>query len=258
MSSKRIALSIVGLLLLIIGVVVIVSVDPRPEAGEHQRAAEDGVRTPSPLPAEAERSPSSRDFWLERQQTIRRLDQDPALTYDLLVPADDARAPEEGWPVVVMALVALPPYASIAQDGLGILVKPQFTWNSFDEDREILDATLEDIARDHPIDNRRLILHGCSVGGQFAFEYTIAEPGRVAGAVVMAAPDLRVPPPETWHVPFVFIYGDLDAFFDAETRAVIESMRGKMASVDLALDAGEAHVCDPSLGIEAIRPILVQ
>jgi predicted esterase len=256
MSSKRIALAIVGLSLLIIG--LIFSVSPRPDPGGHQRALEDAVKTPSYQPTEAEGSPSPNDFWLERQQTIRRLDHNPALTYDLLVPADDVDAPQEGWPVVVLALVAMPPYASVAQDGLGIVVKPQFTWNSFDEDRQILDATLEDIATDSPVNNQRLILHGCSVGGQFAFEFTIAEPSRVAGAVVMAAPDLRVPPQETWHIPFVFFYGDLDPFYDAETRAVIESMRRKMASVDLGLDAGQAHVCDPFLAIEAIRAILVE
>ncbi len=39
-----------------------------------------------------------------------------------------------GWPVLVPARAATPEYASIARDGLGIIVKPDFTWNTFEEE----------------------------------------------------------------------------------------------------------------------------
>jgi hypothetical protein len=74
----------------------------------------------------------------------------------------------------------------------------------------------------------------------------------------MAPIHLEVPPQEAWQIPFVFIYGDLDPFYNAETRAVIESMQRKMDSVELYLDAGQAHVCDPALAIEAIQALLVE
>jgi predicted esterase len=176
----------------------------------------------------------------------------------LLAPEDDADAPESGWPVLVLVQNTTSAYASIAQDGLGIVVKPDFTWNTFEEDRQILDAIIAEVDAVYPMDDQRLILHGCSVGGKFAFEYTLAEPDRVLGAVVMAPIELEVPPQGTWQIPFVFIYGDLDPFYDAETRAVIESMQRKMDSVELYLDAGQGHVCDPALAIEAIQTLLVE
>jgi dienelactone hydrolase len=174
----------------------------------------------------------------------------------LLVP--QAKAPESGWPVLVQARASFAAYASIAQDGLAIVVTPQFTYNTFEQDRQILEAIIADVSADYPVDDRRLLLHGCSVGGQLAFEYTLAEPERVLGAVVMAPPEIKMPPQETWHIPFVFYYGDHDAFYNAESRAVIESMQRKMDSVELYLDAGQGHVCDPALGVEAIRALLAK
>lgn len=224
----------------------------------HQRELEGVVGNLRYQDMEAESSPSPIDFWIEHGQTIRRLEQDPSLYYDLLVPEDAANAPEEGWPVLVLAQTFGARYASIAQDKLGIVVKPHFEWISFEKDRQILDAIVAEIGADYPVDDQRLILHGCSVGGQFAFEYTLAEPNRVLGAVVMAPIHLEVPPQDTWQIPFVFFYGDLDPFYNMETRAVIESMQRKMDSVELYLDVGQAHVCDPVLAIEAIQALLVE
>jgi len=224
----------------------------------HRRELEEIVGNLRYQAVEAESDPSPIDFWVEHGQTIRRLEQEPPLRYDVLAPEDDAEAPESGWPVLVLALEAVPAYASIAQDGLGIVVKPQFTWNTFEEDHQILEAVLADIGADYPVDDERLILHGCSWGGKFAFEYTIAEPDRVLGAVVTGAPDLKVPPQDTWQIPFVFFFGDHDAFYNAETRAAIEAMQSKMDSVELYLDADQAHVCDPALAMEAIQALLVE
>lgn len=103
------------------------------------------------------------------------IEHNPPLFYELLAPENVADAPESGWPVLVLAHAATPSYASIAKDGLAIIVKPQFTWNTFEEDRQILDAIIVQIDADYPVDEQRLILHGCSVGGQFAFEYTLAD-----------------------------------------------------------------------------------
>ncbi len=226
----------------------------------HQQDLEEIVENLRYQAVEAEGSPDPLDFWLEHEQTktLRRLEQEPPRRYELLVPADDAGRPESGWPVLVLANIAPPAYASIARDGLGIVVQPQFKWSSFDEDRQILDAIVAEIGADYAVDDRRLIVHGCSVGGKFAFDYTLAEPNRVMGAVVMAPFDLKVPPQETWQIPFVFFYGDRDAFYDAETRATIEAMQRKMDSVELYLDAGQGHVCDPALALEAIRALLVK
>jgi hypothetical protein len=224
----------------------------------HQRELEEIVGNLSYQAVESESSPGLIDFWVEHGQTIRRLETKPPLYYDLLVPEAEAGAPESGWPVLVLAQTSGARYASIAQDGLGIVVKPQFEWSSFERDRQILDAILAEIGAEYPLDDQRLLLHGCSVGGQFAFEYTLAEPERVLGAVVMAPIELEVPPQEAWQIPFVFIYGDRDPFYNAEARAVIASMQRKMASVELYLDAGQAHVCDPALAIEAIQALLVE
>lgn len=222
-----------------------------------QRELEEVVGNLRYSAVEAESSPRPFDFWLEHAQSIRRVDENPRLWYDLLVPEDDAKEPKSGWPVLVLAHAAPVSYASIAQDGLGIVVAPHFTYNTFEEDRQILDAVVADLGAHYPVDDHRLLLHGCSVGGRFAFEYTIAEPSRVLGAVPMAAFDLKVPPEEAWHVPFVFFYGDLDPMYGAEARAAIEGMQAKMDSVELYLDAGQGHFCDPALGLEAIRALLV-
>lgn len=74
----------------------------------------------------------------------------------------------------------------------------------------------------------------------------------------MASIEIEVPLHETWQIPFVFIYGDLDPFYNAETRAGIASMQSKMDSVELVLDAGQGHVCNPDLAIEAIEALLVK
>lgn len=226
----------------------------------HQQELEEIVKNLRYQAVKAESSPGPLDFYLEHAQTktIRRLEREPQRRYELLVPEDDAAAPESGWPVLVLANIAPPAYASIAQDGLGIVVEPHFTWSTFEEDRQILDAILAEISTDYPVDDQRLLLHGCSVGGQFAFEYTLAEPNRVMAAVPMAPFDLIVPPQEIWQIPFVFFYGDRDAFYDAEARAVIEAMQRKMTSVELYLDAGQGHVCDPALAMEAIQALLVK
>jgi dienelactone hydrolase len=224
----------------------------------HQRELEEIVRSLLFQPVETESSDRRVQFWVQHQQTVLRSAREPHLRYDVLVPEQYAEAPDSGWPLLVLAQTAALPYAAIAQDRLGIVVKPQFTWNTFEEDHQILDAAIADIGVDYPVDDHRLVLHGCSVGGQFAFEYTLAEPNRVMGAVVMAAPSLEVPPQAAWHIPFVFFYGDLDPFYDSHTRAVIESMQRKMDSVELFLDAGQAHVCDPALAIEAIQALLVE
>jgi dienelactone hydrolase len=223
----------------------------------HQQELEEVVGNLRYQAVEVESSSRRIDFWVEHGQTIRGA-QETHFGYDVLAPGDDADAPESGWPVLVLANMAAPAYASIAQDGLGIVVQPQFTWNTFEEDRQILDAVVAEIGADYPVDDQRLILHGCSVGGQFAFEYTLAEPHRILGAVVMAPIHIKVPPQETWQIPFVFFYGDRDVFYNAESRAVIESMQRKMDSVELYLDAGQSHVCDPALAIEAIQALLVK
>ncbi len=106
------------------------------------------------------------------------------------------------------------------------------------------------------MDNRRLLLHGCSVGGQFALEYTLAAPDRILGAVVMAGLELDVPPREAWRVPFVFFWGEFDPYYDPDNRAVVESMQEKMDFIELYLDAGQAHVCDSALALETIRALL--
>jgi dienelactone hydrolase len=224
----------------------------------HQQELEQIVGTLSYQPVEAESSPGPIDFWVEHGQTIRRPEQEPPLYYDLLAPEDEAGAPESGWPVLALAQTSGARYDSIAQDELGIVVKPQFEWTSFERDRQILEAILAEIGAEYPLDDQRLLLHGCSVGGQFAFEYTLAEPERVMGAVVMAPIELEVPPRETWQIPFAFFYGDRDPFYNAQTRAVIASMQRKMESVALYLDTGQAHVCDPALAIEAIQAFLAE
>lgn len=204
---------------------------------------------------ETESSPGTLNFWLEHVQDIHRFEQEPQLWYDLLVP--DGEAPASGWPVLALTHASTASYASIAQDRLAIIVTPHFTWNTFEEDRQILNAVLAEVAASHRVDERRLIVHGCSVGGRFAFQYTITEPNRVMAAVPMAAFDLSVPPPESWHIPFVFFYGDHDPLY-AAARPAIEGMQKRMDAVALYLDAGQGHVCDPALGLEAIRALLAE
>jgi predicted esterase len=194
-------------------------------------------------------------FWLEHVQDVRPSEQRPRLWYDLLVP--EGEAPASGWPVLVLAHANTSDYASIAQDGLALLVTPHFTWNTFEEDRQILDGILDEVAARYSVDDKRLVVHGCSVGGRFTFQYTTAEPSRVMATIPMAAFDLEVPSQDSWHVPFVFYYGDHDPLY-ANARAAIEAMQAKMDSVELYLDAGKAHFCDPALGLEAIRAFLAE
>ncbi len=195
-------------------------------------------------------------YWLAHVQDVRQNVGGLAVRYDLLVP--DGNAPAGGWPVLVLAHAATASYASIARDGLAIVVAPHLTWNSFEDDRRVLDAVLTDVAANNPANVGRLLLHGCSVGGRFTFQYAVAEPERLIGAVPMAAFDLSVPRPEVRHVPFVFFWGDGDPLYDESAREAVEGMQRSMDSVRLFLDVGRGHYCDPLLGLEAIRTLLAR
>jgi hypothetical protein len=56
----------------------------------------------------------------------------------------------------------------------------------------------------------------------------------------------------------MFFYGDLDPFYDPHTRSVIESMQRQLDSVEFFFDAGQAHVCDPALAVDAMQALLVE
>jgi predicted esterase len=198
-------------------------------------------------------SASAFDYWREHVRDVRRSGQEPPLWYDLMVP--EGKPPKSGWPLLVLAHANTYSYAAIAQEGLAIVVTPHFTWNTFEEDRRILDAILDEVEAGYPVNRGHLVIHGCSVGGRFTFQYTAAEPYRVYAAVPMAAFDLEVPPADVWHIPFVFFYGDHDTMY-AGARAAIEGMQRTMDSVELYLDAGQGHTCDPALGLEAVRAFL--
>ena len=118
-----------------------------------------------------------------------------------------------------------------------------------------ISGILAEVGASSPVDDRGVLMHGCSVGGRFTFQYTLAGPNRVWASVMMAPFDLRLPQPEVWHIPFTFFYGDHDPLF-VNARAAIEAMQGKMDSVKLYLDAGKGHSCDPVLGLEAVRALL--
>ena len=221
----------------------------------HQLELEEIVGKLKYQAADTESSSSTLRYWLGHVQDIRRFDRTPRLWYDLMVP--EGEAPSSGWPVLVLAHANTSEYASIAQSRLAMIVTPHFTWNTFEEDRQILDAILAEVLASYPADDRRVIMHGCSVGGRFVFQYTVAEPNRIMAAVPMAAFDLELPSSQIWHTPFVFFYGDHDPLY-ANARAAIQAMQSNMDSVDLYLDAGQGHVCDPALGLEALQGLLVK
>ncbi|MBC7809830.1 MAG: HEAT repeat domain-containing protein [Burkholderiales bacterium] len=148
--------------------------------------------------------------------------------YQVIVPA--AHAPSGGWRVLVLlhgyggqAADVLPLFEDAALGEGVLLIAPTIGEYPFPYDRSAnrLNEILQQVAAEHPFDERGVVLYGFSSGGDVSAQYARDYPEQTAGVIASGAPEIGAPS-SSRAVQYTVIYGEDDELQDYNQNSVTE------------------------------------
>lgn len=186
----------------------------------------------------------------EGQITVR-------LNYLLFLPQNYGKDPQKKWPLIfflhgagergddlnLLKKHGLPKIVESRPDFPFIVVSPQCPANSWWRPYE-LNALLEQILADYPIDPDRVYLTGLSMGGFGTWEWAEQFPNRFAAIAPMCGGGNTLLAGKLRHIPVWVFHGDADPTVPvARSDEMVEALRKVGADVKYTRYPGVGHDC---------------